>query len=175
MPSQGCFSTNWNSAELGSKRHTITSEIAKVTSVVHIATQRAVPRASPSLPRTSMMNSAPSSGRKVTTERMGQFRFMSFHRQHEPGDEGGSADQHGEGVVIEIAGLQPYHVARHIQHSRRNAVGPEAVDQPAVAALPEQAAECLGRLDENHVIDFVEVPFVEQEFVEHLVRTREFD
>ncbi len=46
--------------------------MAKVTSVVHIATQRAVPLASGSLPRTSMMNSAPSSGRKVTTERIGQ-------------------------------------------------------------------------------------------------------
>ena len=46
MPSHGCFSTNWNSGEVGSKRHTITSEMAKVTSVVHIATQRAVPLAS---------------------------------------------------------------------------------------------------------------------------------
>src|ERR1700722_11619085 len=116
MPSQGCFSTNWNSAELGSKRHTITSEIAKVTSVVHIATQRAVPRARLSLPRTSVMNSAPSNGRKVTTDRMGQLRFMLFHRQHEPGDEGGRADQHGEGVVVEIAGLQPHHVARDVKH-----------------------------------------------------------
>ena len=43
-----------------------------MTSVVHSATQRAVPLASGSLPRTSMMNSAPTSGRKVTTERMGQ-------------------------------------------------------------------------------------------------------
>ena len=77
MPSQGCFSTNWNSGEVGSKRHTITSEMAKVTSVVHSATQRAVPLASASLPRTSMMNSAPSSGRKVTTERIGQFMFIS--------------------------------------------------------------------------------------------------
>ena len=56
----------------------MTSEIAKVTSVVHSATQRAVPRASGPSPRTSMMNSAPTSGRKVTTERIGQF--MSFPR-----------------------------------------------------------------------------------------------
>src|ERR1700722_3922322 len=123
MPSQGCFSTNWNSAELGSKRHTITSEIAKVTSVVHIATQRAVPRASPSLPRTSVMNKAPSSGRNVTTERIGQLMFMSFHRQHEPGDESGGADQHGKSVMIEVAGLQPHDVARHVEHARRDAVG----------------------------------------------------
>ena len=82
MPSQGCFSTNWNSGELGSKRQTITSEIAKVTSVAHSATQRAVPRASRSLPRTSsMMNSAPTSGRKVTTERIGQFNSVVHPRR----------------------------------------------------------------------------------------------
>ncbi len=78
MPSHGCFSTNWNSGEVASKRHTITSEMANVTSVVHIATQRAVPLASASLPRTSMMNAAPSSGRNVTTERMGQLIFIVF-------------------------------------------------------------------------------------------------
>ena len=60
MPSQLCFSTNWNSGELASKRQTITSENAKVTSVVHSEIQRAVPRANRSLPRTStMMSTAP--------------------------------------------------------------------------------------------------------------------
>ena len=72
-PSQGRFSTNWNSAEPASKRQTSTSEIAKVISVVHSATQRALRfSASPSL-RSIMMNSAPASGRKVVTERIGQL------------------------------------------------------------------------------------------------------
>ncbi len=49
------------------------SEIANVISVVQSAIQRALRfSASPSLPST-MMNSAPTSGRKVVTERMGQL------------------------------------------------------------------------------------------------------
>src|SRR6185312_17071868 len=138
MPSHECFSTNWNSAEAVSKRHTITSEIAKVTSVVHSATQRAVPLATQALPRTAnMMNNAPTSGRKVTTERMGQVIGLSLsHREHEPGDEERRADKHGEGVVIEVTGLQPDHVARDVEDARGDAVGAEAVDEPAVAALP---------------------------------------
>ena len=48
--------------------------MAKVTSVVHSATQRAVPLRERARCRArSMMNSAPSSGRKVTTERIGQI------------------------------------------------------------------------------------------------------
>ena len=44
-----------------------------MTSVVHSAIQRALRRfASPS-PRISMMSSAPTSGRKVVTERIGQL------------------------------------------------------------------------------------------------------
>ncbi len=79
MPSQLYFSTNWNSGELASKRQTITSENAKVTSVAHSEIQRAVPRANRSLPRTiTMISTAPKSGRKVTTERMGQFKFIVF-------------------------------------------------------------------------------------------------
>ena len=51
--------------------------MAKVTSVAHSAIQRAVPRASRSFPRTSnVMSSAPSSGRNVTTERIGQFMIQ---------------------------------------------------------------------------------------------------
>ena len=53
-----------------------------------------------------------------------------------PGDEDCDADEHREGVMIEITGLQPHHVAGHVQDSRRDAVRPEAVDEPAVAALP---------------------------------------
>ena len=59
---------------------------------------------------------------------------MHPRREHEPGDESRRADQHGEGVVIEIAGLQAHHVAGDVEDAGGNAVGPEAVDQPAVAA-----------------------------------------
>ena len=95
--------------------------------------------------------------------------------EHEPGDERRDADHHGEGVVVEIAGLQSHHVARDAQHPLRHAVGPEAVDQPAVAVLPQEAAEPHRRPDEDDVIELVEVPLVEQEFVERRLLAREFD
>ena len=103
------------------------------------------------------------------------IHVRDLYREHEPGDEGGGADQHGEGVVIEIAGLQPHDVARDVEHAGGDAVGAEAVDQPAVAALPQHAAEPLGRAHEDEVVEFVEVPLVEQEAVQQLVLAREFD
>ena len=68
-------------------------------------------------------------------------RHQCASREHEPGDEGGDADQHGEGVVIEIAGLQPHDAAGHVEHAGGDAVGPEPVDDQAVAALPQEPAE----------------------------------
>src|SRR3569832_923734 len=172
MPSQSCFSTNWNSADAVSKCLISRIETAKVTIVVHSAIQRDVPRAIGELPRAiSAMRIAPSSGRKVTTERIGQVicRNPSVHREHEPGDDRRRADEHGEGVVIEVTALEPHDVARDIEHPRGDAVRAEAVDQPAVAALPERVAEPLRRTHENEVVEFVEVPFVEQELVERPV------
>src|SRR5262245_18131447 len=140
-PSHGFFSTNWNSGELGSKRKTMISETAKVISVVQSATQRALRlSASPSL-RIIMMNSAPASGRKVVTERIGQLMSAHPSAEHEPSDERCDADQHGEGIVVEITGLQPYGTARHVEDARRDAIRPEAVDQPAVAVFPQHAAK----------------------------------
>ena len=70
-PSHGRFSTNWKSAVDGSKRQTRMSETAKVISVVHSATQRAL-RAPSSSSLSEAMKIAPASGRKMTTERIGQ-------------------------------------------------------------------------------------------------------
>ncbi len=80
-PSQGFFSTNWNSGEVGSKRQTRISEIAKVISVVQSATQRALRLSASPSPRISMMNSAPASGRKVVTERIGQLIISPLRRR----------------------------------------------------------------------------------------------
>ena len=73
------------------------------------------------------------------------------------------ADHHGEGVVIEVAGLQTHDAAGHVAHRRGHAIGPEAVDDEAVALLPQEAAEPHGRTHEDEVIELVEVPLVEQE------------
>src|SRR5216683_2751025 len=137
--SQGFLSTNWNSDEPASKRHTRISEIAKVMSVVHIATQRALRAMEGSSPRIAMMNSAPSKGRKVVTERIGQLAIsVPPTGKHEPGDEGRDTDQHGKRIMVHVAGLQAHDVTGDVQHARRDAVGTETVDQPAVAALPQQ-------------------------------------
>src|SRR5215475_2210255 len=104
--SHGFLSTNWNSGEPGSKRHTRISEITKVSSVVHIATQRALRAIEASSPRITMMKSAPTSGRNIVTERIGQLAISATpHAQGEPGHEHRDADQHQKRIVIQIAGL----------------------------------------------------------------------
>ena len=100
------------------------------------------------------------------TERIGQLVIRAAPREHEPGDERRDTDQHHEGVVVDVAGLQADDVARDVEDARRDAVRPEAVDDEAVAALPEQLAEPDRRADEEDVVDLVEVPLVEQELVE---------
>src|SRR5258707_4813970 len=135
--SQGFLSTNWNSGEPASKRHTRISEIAKVISVVHSATQRALRAMEASSPRIATMNSAPSSGRKVVTERIGQLAIsVSPTGKHEPGDEGRNTDQHGKCIVIHVSGLQAHDITREVQPPCRRAVGPEALAQPTGPAFP---------------------------------------
>src|SRR3984893_5870228 len=135
--SQGFLSTNWNSGEPAAKRHSFGREIAKVISVVHSAAQRALRAMEASSPRIATMNSAPSSGRKVVTERIGQLAIsVPPTGKHEPSDEGRNADQHGKCIVIHVSGLQAHDITHDVQHPCRDAVGPEAVDQPTVAAFP---------------------------------------
>src|SRR5262249_6462368 len=164
-------STNWNSAEAASKRDASSSAIARSIVVTHSAVQRALRFAPASSPAgSSMMNSAPTSGRKMMTESIGQLAMsVAPARDPEPGDEQPRPDQPGERVVVEVAGLQPHHVAGDVDPARRDAVRSEAVDQPAVAAAPQQAAEPEGGPHEQEVVDLVEVPLVEQEAVQDLV------
>ena len=86
---------------------------------------------------------------------------------HEPGGQRHHAQQHRQGIVIDIAGLQPDRAARRIQHPGGDAVGPQPVDHRAVAALPQEAAQPQGRAHEQEVIQLVEIPFVVEEQVEH--------
>src|SRR5215510_9640284 len=129
------------------------SEIANVISVVQSAIQRALRFSASPSPRIIMMSSAPTSGRKMVTDRIGQLMSTCPSAEHEPGDERRHTDQHGEGVVVEIAGLQPHHAARHVEHARGDTVRPEAVDQPAVAVLPQYAAEPQRRAHDEEVVD----------------------
>src|SRR4029450_13948268 len=102
MPSAGTqsiFSSHWKPALVASKRAHRISEIRKVTSEVTRATLRQLRSTASFGPLTIRQNSAPTSGRKVTSERMGQL-VIALPHEHEVGDESGHADQHHEGVGV---------------------------------------------------------------------------
>src|SRR5919106_1433110 len=114
-PNHSTFSTSWKSARLGSKVPQISSESRKVMLAVQSATLRAFWATTSGSPRIRRMNPAPASGRKITRDRSGQSVIARVRSQPEqvPGDQGRDPDQHGEGVVVEIAGLQADRAPRH--------------------------------------------------------------
>ena len=65
-------SAYWNDAVEVSKLIHRSSDSAKVISVVHRATLRALRATNSASPRIKKMNAAPTTGRKITRERMGQ-------------------------------------------------------------------------------------------------------
>src|SRR5437588_220641 len=82
-------------------------------------------------PLDSMMNAAPTSGRKVISESSGQWLTGSpfLSPRHEiPGDQPDDADQHGKGVVIDVAGLQPACLARQFAGRGGDPIRPEPID-----------------------------------------------
>src|SRR4051794_36558701 len=154
---QATFSSNWKAALVGSKCIHSSSDTRKVTSEVIIAALRQL-RSTASLgPCTTRQNSAPTNGRKVTTERIGQLAIALSHEQHEVADECGHADQHHESVVIEIAALETAEHAGDVVGPRRQAVGPEPVDGCAVTLLPEHAPDRQRRLHEHRIVELVEI------------------
>src|SRR5579883_2723129 len=138
-------------------------------SEVQSAIQRAL-RATASLsPRKTRMKATPASGRKVTRERRGQFSMKARSGdlpQEIPGDEGDDADQHDEGVVVEIAGLQPCGPNGDLDRGSRQPVGPEPIDDGAVALLPEIESQRHCRAHEEQIVELVEIPLVEEEEIE---------
>src|SRR5690242_1737796 len=68
---QSARSTNWKSGELESKSTHSFSDSTKTMSEVQSAIERAFFAVVASSPRVSIMSAAPTSGRKVTRERIG--------------------------------------------------------------------------------------------------------
>src|SRR5688500_8734388 len=66
----------------------------------------------------------------------GAGRHLHQHRQQD--DE---AEDHGEGIVVEAAGLDPADDARDAVDDQRRAVDEHAVDEAGIALLPRPAAE----------------------------------
>src|SRR5262249_3241524 len=65
--------------------------------------------------------------------------------------------------------------AGHVEHPRRDAVRSQTVDRPAVAVFPQRAGQPQSRANNQEFVDLVEVPLVEQEFVERLLLASELD
>ena len=78
-----------------------------------------------------------------------------------PADQRRDADQHDEGIVVDVAGLQPHHpLGARPAWSCATPSGPKRSMIADVAAAPEAVAERLGRPDEQEVVELVEVPLV---------------
>ena len=102
------------------------SEITKVKTVVHSAMLRMLrARCSPSS-RISRIRNAPTSGRNVTVREDRPVGHQMLLPNIIQVTRRGDADQHGEGIVVEIAGLQLDHAVGDVDHARRNAVRAEA-------------------------------------------------
>src|SRR5262245_28320762 len=99
---QSSFSSNWKPALVASKRAHSSREIRKVTVEVTRAMLRQLRSTASFGPLTIRQKNAPTRGRKVTRERIGQLVIVLSH-EHEVGDEGRHAHQHHEGVVVEVA------------------------------------------------------------------------
>src|SRR5476649_1138339 len=137
---QASFSSNWKPGLVPSNPAHSISEIRKVTMEVIIAALRQLRSTASFGPLTTRQNNAPTSGRKVTSDRIGQLDIV-LPRPAEVGHGGHHADQHGEGVVVEIAALEATQHARHVARARSDAVGPEPVDHRTVTLLPKHPAD----------------------------------
>src|SRR5919109_3138281 len=135
---QSARSTIWNSWLAGSKLLQIRSDRRNVIADVHSATARAFCATTSGSPRISRMKAAPASGRKITRESSGQslMRQSSPDHEHVPGDKERNPDQHGKGVVIEVAGLEANRAPRDVDRDGGEAVGAVAIDHAQIAALP---------------------------------------
>src|SRR5882757_7960479 len=151
---QSSFSSNWKPALVTSKRAHSSSEIRNVTTDVTSAALLQL-RSTASLgPLTTRQNNAPTSGRNVTRERIGQLDIGPLpHHHDEVRHEGRNAQQHHERILIEETALEAAEHTRDIQRAGRDIVRAESVDDRAVALLPEQTADHQRRLHEHRVIE----------------------
>src|SRR6202521_2756006 len=168
MVTQFARSTNWKSAVFGSNSNHSASDNAKSNSDVHSAMLRALRATTASSPRAIRIKAAPTNGKKVTSERSGQWitaAFLRSPREQVPGHDRDEPDHHREGIVIEVAGLQSARLPRQAAGHRGNPVRTEPVDDGTVAGFPQPFAEHKSSSHERPIIQLVEVPFVQQEEV----------
>src|SRR5437762_7140573 len=93
---QFCISTNWKPGSDGSNFTHSTSDSANTIRLVQSAVQRAFEATVAASPRTVMMTTQPSSGRKLSSDSRGKPAwFIVSPKQHEDAEEHDHADQHG--------------------------------------------------------------------------------
>src|SRR3989344_2634714 len=156
---KAAFSTNCHCAPPISKFIHSTMPSARSTSVASSAIQRAA------LALTNRHATAAAIGTASISDRIGKpSSFMSAH--HQPGQRGHKAHQHHQRITVEKTRLQLHRHAAARRDQNRRPIGTEAVDRALVADLPEEAAQREARLDEDVVVQFVEIPLVEEEPVE---------
>src|SRR5262245_56518527 len=131
-------SSNWKPGLVRSNPNHSSRESRNTADEVHSATQRALRATCASSPRMPAMKTAPTSGRKVMiVRRWGMLLTISPSAAEQiPGHQDDDADQHREGVVIDVAGLQPGRLLGDILRDRGDAVGAKPIDDLAVPALP---------------------------------------
>src|ERR1700734_3869314 len=100
------------------------------------------------------MAATPIRGEKVTRLRMPVMlaRPSPGPRIECEAEQAGHAQQHHEGVVVDIAGLHLADAAAQARRDEGDAVGTQAVDQLLVAAFPEEVAQSLGATHEDKVV-----------------------
>src|SRR6516165_780192 len=128
--------------------------------------KRALRATTASSPRAIKMKAAPTSGKNVTRDRSGQWlttNALRSMREQIPRHERGQSDHHRKSIMVHIASLQPAGLPRQIAGHRSEAIRAKPVDQRAVTRFPQPVAEHHRRADKQQIIEFVEIPFVEDE------------
>ena len=108
--SHGLFSTSWKPAWAGSNAAQIISVSTKVTSEVHKRDAAGIARHDLGLAADEEDEQPhPSSGRNVDQGEQRQVASSAQPWTHKqiPADQRGDTEQHDEGVVIDVAGLEP--------------------------------------------------------------------
>src|SRR5438132_581224 len=85
----------------------------------------------------------------------------------EEAQEGEYAEDHREGVVVDVAGLQAPRDAGEPDHQARRAVHHDAVDEGAVAPGPEPGADLACAAGEEPVVEVVEAVLALEDGGEH--------
>src|ERR1700722_4700445 len=156
--SQRASSTSWKSPRVGSKSAQTQKASPRSARVKKSAIQRAFRATSASVPRSTIIQSTAASGRKMTRLRIAFVIASPDQRQQViPRHQHDDADQHGEGVVVEIPRLQPAHDHRDVQRGDRDSVRSESVDDGTVALLPQATAQPKCRPDEQEIVKLVEI------------------